>query len=96
MATKFLMDRVMFDPAWGKTFSKFANNLKDMVTREHGELGAPGTVEEKFGEGGAKREFNELMDRAQGKAAAEVKAQAAACVFTQIKFTKSRVQSRMQ
>ena len=76
MATKFLMDRVMFDPAWGAWFSKFATGLKDMVTREHGELGAPGTVGEKFGEGGAKREFNELMDRAQGKAAAEVKAQA--------------------
>ena len=76
MATKFLMDRVMFDPAWGAWFSKFATGLKDMVTREHGELGAPGTVGEKFGEGGAKREFNELMDRAPGKAAAEVKAQA--------------------
>jgi hypothetical protein len=76
MATKFLMDKVMFDPAWGKTFSKFATNLKDMVTREHGELGAPGAVGEKFGEGGAKREFDELMDRAQGKAADDVKAQA--------------------
>ena len=66
----------MFNPAWGAWFSKFATGLKDMVTREHGELGAPGTVGEKFGEGGAKKEFDELMDRAQGKAAAEVKAQA--------------------
>jgi hypothetical protein len=76
MATRFLMDRIMFNPAWGKTFAKFATNLKDMVTREHGELGAPGTVGEAFGEGGAAREFEELMNHAQGKAAADVKAQA--------------------
>jgi len=76
IASKFLMDRIMFNPAWGQWFSKLATNLKDAVTREHGELGPPGTVGEPFGEGGAGREFEDLMNQAQGKAAAEVKAQA--------------------
>jgi len=75
-ATELLMNRIMFHPEWGQWFSKFTNTLKNLATREHGELGAPGTVGEAFGQDD-KQHFYDLMNAAQGKAAGEVKAQAA-------------------
>jgi hypothetical protein len=78
-ASEFLMNRVMFSPEWGNFFSRATNMLKQLWTREHGELGLPGTVGEPFEpelSDGMRSEFHQMMDRAQGKATAEVKAQA--------------------
>ena len=74
-ATEMLMNRIMFHPEWGQWFSKFTNTLKNLATREHGELGAPGTVGEPFDQND-RQHFFDLMNEAQGKAAGDVKAQA--------------------
>jgi hypothetical protein len=82
-ATELLMNRIMFHPEWGQWFSKFTNTLKNLATREHGELGAPGTVGEAFGQDD-KQHFYDLMNAAQGKAAGEVKAQARPSLLDQV------------
>jgi hypothetical protein len=76
-ATELLMNRVMFHPEWGQWFSKFTNTLKNLATREHGELGAPGAVGEAFGQDD-KQHFYDLMNAAPGKAAGGVTVQTAA------------------
>jgi hypothetical protein len=82
-ATEMLMNRIMFHPEWGQWFSKFTNTLKNLATREHGELGAPGTVGEPFDQND-RQHFFDLMNEAQGKAAGEVKAQAPVSLLDQV------------
>jgi hypothetical protein len=79
-ASEYLMNRVMFNPEWSDFFTRATNQLKQLWTREHGEAGLPGTVGEQFEpelSDGMRSEFHQLMNRAQGKAAEDVKSQAA-------------------
>jgi len=67
-ATEFLLNRVLFDPAWGQWFGKFTTTMKNLMTRTH-ELGLPGTVGEPFGEESPenlKGEFGRLMHQEAG------------------------------
>ena len=82
-ATEMLMNRIMFHPEWGQWFSKFTNTLKNLATREHGELGAPGTVGEPFDQND-RQHFFDLMNEAHGKTAGEVKTQAAPSLLDQV------------
>jgi hypothetical protein len=77
-ASEWAMNKVMFEPAWGAWFDKFTGRLKDMAVREHGEMGAPGTVGEPFDNSDLHKGFFDLMDQAQNKAATDVKTQAPA------------------
>ena len=68
-ATEFLLNRVLFDPAWGQWFGKFTTTMKNLMTRTHGELGLPGMVGEPFGEESPenlKGEFGRLMHQEAG------------------------------
>ena len=82
-ATEMLMNRIMFHPEWGQWFSKFTNTLKNFATREHGELGAPGTVGEPFDQND-RQHFFDLMNEAHGKTAGEVKNQSAPSLLDQV------------